>query len=165
MYVRNLGEQIDLPWQNVFQTENKEEVEQYCRNTGTEFEWLPDNRLRTSRSETLSPKHPKSGEMVWFNQAHLFTIRVCRKKSPTICSIRSGKKICREMPITEMARRSKQRVLNEIRAVFDEAKVVFPWEKNDVMLLDNMLVAHGRTPLKGKEDFGLMAEVFSPYGV
>jgi len=40
-------------------------------------------------------------------------------------------------------------VLDEIRDVYRCHAVQFPWQNGDVMMLDNMLVAHGRTPFKG----------------
>jgi hypothetical protein len=39
--------------------------------------------------------------------------------------------------------------LEEIRAAYDRETVVFPWQPRDVLLLDNMLAAHGRRPYRG----------------
>src|SRR6185503_16239289 len=39
MYVRNYGDGLDLAWQDVFQTNEKSVVEQYCRNAGIEWKW------------------------------------------------------------------------------------------------------------------------------
>src|SRR5581483_9371278 len=46
-YVRNYGDEFDLPWQEVFRTTQKSEVEALCRRYAIEFEWKGDNRLRT----------------------------------------------------------------------------------------------------------------------
>jgi alpha-ketoglutarate-dependent taurine dioxygenase len=40
--------------------------------------------------------------------------------------------------------------LEEIRRVYREEAIVFPWEEGDVLLADNMLVAHSREPFEGK---------------
>jgi alpha-ketoglutarate-dependent taurine dioxygenase len=40
-------------------------------------------------------------------------------------------------------------LLDEIRAVLAAEQVVFPWRAGDVLMLDNMLVAHAREPFSG----------------
>jgi len=40
-------------------------------------------------------------------------------------------------------------VLEQIREVYEKEAVVFRWQKHDVLLLDNMLAAHGRRPFRG----------------
>ena len=34
--------------------------------------------------------------------------------------------------------------------VLDKNAIYFPWQKGDVMILDNILTMHGRAPFKGK---------------
>lgn len=38
-------------------------------------------------------------------------------------------------------------MLDEPTQAYEKAQVVFPWEAGDVLMLDNMLVAHGREPI------------------
>src|SRR5436305_9845012 len=47
MVVRNYGDGFGLPWQDVFQTTDRAEVEAHCRRSGIELEWKEGNRLRT----------------------------------------------------------------------------------------------------------------------
>ncbi|HEY9649115.1 MAG TPA: TauD/TfdA family dioxygenase, partial [Coleofasciculaceae cyanobacterium] len=75
MYVRNYSDNLDLSWEDVFQTKNKLEVEAYCRSAGIEFEWKDGGKhLRTRQVCQAVSTHPKTGEIVWFNQAHLFHV-------------------------------------------------------------------------------------------
>ena len=37
-------------------------------------------------------------------------------------------------------------VLDELRAAYEAETVEFAWQRGDVLLLDNMLTAHGRAP-------------------
>jgi hypothetical protein len=53
-------------------------------------------------------------------------------------------------------------VLDEVRDVFSRVAVRFPWQRGDILMLDNMLVAHGRSPFKGlRKVFVAMAEPWS----
>ena len=40
-------------------------------------------------------------------------------------------------------------VVEEIRNAYRHETVSFPWEKGDLLMMDNMLVAHGRNPFSG----------------
>lgn len=147
-YVRNYGDALDLPWRNVFQTESRSEVEDFCRQAGIEFEWKEDARLRTSQVCQAIAKHPRTGEMVWFNQAHLFHISSLQSEIRNSLLNSSGDEPPRNAyygdgsPIDECD-------LEEIRAAYANELVLFPWQKGDILVLDNMLTAHGRTPYRG----------------
>jgi alpha-ketoglutarate-dependent taurine dioxygenase len=40
--------------------------------------------------------------------------------------------------------------LDQIRAAYDALKFHFDWQKDDILLLDNMLYTHGRQPFAGE---------------
>ena len=40
-------------------------------------------------------------------------------------------------------------VIQALRKAYLDETVSFPWKKGDVLMLDNMMVAHGRSPFKG----------------
>jgi len=149
MYVRNYGDKLDLNWQNVFQTTNKSEVENYCRKSGIEFEWKDSNHLRTRQVCQAVATHPKTGETVWFNQAHLFHVSSLeREVYQSLLAAFKEEDLPRNSyygdgsPIEAF-------MLDEIRQVYQEEVVVFPWEEGDILMLDNMLAAHGRLPFAG----------------
>jgi hypothetical protein len=39
-----------------------------------------------------------------------------------------------------------------VREAYEMEKLIFPWQNGDVMLLDNMSMAHGRQPYKGRRE-------------
>jgi alpha-ketoglutarate-dependent taurine dioxygenase len=149
MYVRNYGKGIDLPWQDVFQTDDKAEAEQFCRNAGIEYAWKGDDQLRTRQVCQAVAQHPTTGEMVWFNQAHLFHISSLHEE------VREA--LMATFKEEELPRNTyygdgsaiEPAVLDEIRQVYEQETVAFPWHEGDIMLLDNMLTAHGRMPFVG----------------
>jgi alpha-ketoglutarate-dependent taurine dioxygenase len=161
-YVRNYGQGLDLTWQQAFQTESRESVEEYCRQSHIDYEWLDGGqRLRTRQVCQAAAKHPQTAEWVWFNQAHLFHIsNLGAAMAEQLLSIFTEEELPRNAyygdgsPI-ELA------VLDEIRRVYGEAEMVFAWQRGDILMVDNMLVAHGRMPYVGERKVMVaMADLF-----
>jgi alpha-ketoglutarate-dependent taurine dioxygenase len=148
LYVRNYST-IDLPWSVVFQTEDKAEVETFCEANELEYEWLEDNRLRTRQINPATAIHPRTGEKVWFNQAHLFHVSgLGQPMAATLLDSLGEENLPRNSyygdgsPIEPEA-------LEQIRNIYEQTKVKFTWQKNDLLLLDNMLFTHGRESYTG----------------
>ena len=40
-------------------------------------------------------------------------------------------------------------VLGELRQIYQQELVEFPWQTGDILMLDNMLTVHARRPYKG----------------
>jgi len=151
MYVRNYTPGVDLSWQDVFQTEQKDEVDKFCKDNGIQFQWNSSSpELTTKEVCQASIKHPSTGELVWFNQAHLFHIS----------SLDEGDRLSliRELGENNLPRNTfygdgspiELEALEHIRKVYNEEKIKFKWQKGDIMILDNILTAHAREPFKGE---------------
>jgi alpha-ketoglutarate-dependent taurine dioxygenase len=148
-YVRNLGSSIDLSWQTVFQTESKAEVEKYCRENDIGFLWKKDGTLRTSQTCPAMATHPSSGELLWFNQAHLFHISSLDESTrEAMLDIFAVEDLPRNSYYGDGSTISDEH-LDHIRATFDSCTMSFKWQRNDLLMVDNMQVAHGRTPFVG----------------
>lgn len=81
LYVRNYIQGIDLSWQEVFQTSNKLEVENYCMNHSIKYYWNDKGpELTTKQVCQATAVHPVTKEKVWFNQAHLLQVSNLRRK-------------------------------------------------------------------------------------
>jgi len=149
MYVRNYGNGLDVPWQQVFNTEDPAAVEAYCRSQGIAWEWKDDGELRTRQLCQAAATHPRTGEAVWFNQAHLFHVSALEAQvREALLAIVEEEDLPRHVFYGDGAP-IEDAVLDEIRAVYDSVTVRFPWQQGDVLMLDNMLAAHGRAPFKG----------------
>ena len=93
LYVRNFGDGFGLTWQNVFQTDDKSAVEEYCRKSGMQLEWKSGDRLRTRRIGQAVARHPSTGEMLWFNHATFFNITTLEPQFARRCWRNLRKKI------------------------------------------------------------------------
>jgi alpha-ketoglutarate-dependent taurine dioxygenase len=150
MYVRNYGDGFGLDWQTAFQTSDKNAVEEHCRRNGIEVEWMGEGRLRTHAVLPAIIKHPHTGEAVWFNHATFFHI------STLDASLREGLLAGFEKE-TDLPTNTyygdgsplEPETLKELRDAYRQETVSFPWEQGDILMLDNILAAHGRAPYEG----------------
>lgn len=149
MYVRNYGEGLDLSWQNVFQTADRAQVEEFCRQARIELEWRSADRLTTRQVCQAVAVHPATGERVWFNQAHLFHISSLDPAVQDALLSTFGESGVPRNTFYGDGSPIEAGVLDHVRAVYDEESVIFPWRQGDILLLDNMLAAHGRRPFTG----------------
>lgn len=150
MYVRNYGEGVDLSWQDVFQTSDRAEVEAFCRDNDITCEWREGDRLSTRQVCQAVARHPRTGEWVWFNQAHLFHVSSLQPDVRAMLVEAFGEQGVPRTACYGDGSPIEESALDEIRGVYAEESVAFPWREGDLLLLDNMLVAHGRRPYTGK---------------
>lgn len=149
MYVRNYGTGLDLPWHEVFQTTNREVVEAYCRKANMEFEWIGEAQFRTRQRCQVVERHPVTGEMLWFNQAHLFHVsRLQLEVREWLLTAFGEPHLPRNVYFADGSP-IESAMLDEIMRACDQEAIVFGWNDGDVLLLDNMLTAHGRRPFVG----------------
>jgi alpha-ketoglutarate-dependent taurine dioxygenase len=151
LYVRNYRAGMDLSWQEVFQTEKKEEVERYCKEHSIDWEWNKSpSELTTRQVCQATLTHPKTNEKVWFNQAHLFHISSLDEASKNSLLDEYEEEYLPRNAFYGDGNSLELEVLDHIRDVYEQEKILFKWQKGDIMLLDNRLMAHGRQPYKGE---------------
>ncbi|MFJ6808482.1 TauD/TfdA family dioxygenase [Streptomyces anulatus] len=150
-YLRNYHPGIGLPWQRTFGTDDPEEVSAYCARTGIEARWRSDGTLRTRQVQPVLARHPRTGEHVWFNHAAFFhpdgldpVLRAALRARhpqeddlPHHVTFGDGSPV----PAADLA---------HVRAAYAAEAVVVPWRAGDVLLVDNLLAAHGREPYQGE---------------
>jgi len=144
MYTRNFIEGVDVSWQDFFRTESKDEMAAMCAERGISFEWQADGGLHTSQKGPAIVRHPRTDELIFFNQIQLhhpvFLPEQVRSSLQNLYGER-GMPRCVYFgdgtPISDALAR-------KLEAQAWEHSVDVCWQKGDVVMLDNMLITHGR---------------------
>ena len=147
-YIRNYSDFVDLSWQTVFQTERRDQVEAFCRDHEIGFEWTNDG-LRTQQICQGTATHPATGEELWFNQAHLFHISSLGSEMASSMIELFGRDGLPRNAYFGDGKLIPDSAVAHINKAFEREKIVFDWQKDDVLVLDNMRIAHGRKPFTG----------------
>jgi alpha-ketoglutarate-dependent taurine dioxygenase len=149
MYVRNFNDGFGLPWQTVFQTEDKAKVEQYCRDFDIEVEWKEGDRLRTRQVRPAVATHPKTGDSVWFNHATFFHVSTLEASTRDELLTEFKEENLPNNTYFGDGSRIAPSVLDELRSAYKQELVSFPWQQGDLLMIDNMLTAHSRSAFTG----------------
>jgi len=151
-------------WSDLFQSSERAVVEERCREQGIDFAWKRGDTLCLHKQRPAVVEHPVTGELTWFNSVHtshyswssalrrgglssLAFLQGCRERFdrrfrspenfPHHCLFGDGA----EIPLEEV---------EHVRDVLDLERMQFDWCPGDVLLLDNLLTAHGRNPYRGE---------------
>lgn len=149
-YVMNLhnGHGIGKSWQDVFETDNRDEVESILDTRRVSYIWKGEN-LKVS--EIVQPVicHPKTKEWVFISQAHQW--------HPSNLPQDIYENLIKIIPETEFYHYVchaddvplDKNELDLTRQVIDSIKIVKSWQRSDFLFMDNLLIMHGRNPFKG----------------
>jgi alpha-ketoglutarate-dependent taurine dioxygenase len=161
MYIRNFVPGIDVSWQEFFHTDNKFKAEEACRAEGMTCEWTSGDGLRIRQVSRAIIKHPKTGEMVFFNQIqlhHPYCLDPATRSSlrAMFTEAELPRNVCYGdgSPIEES-------VMEQLGNLYWERCRIFPWQEGDLILIENMLVSHARNPYVGPRKIVVaMGEMF-----
>jgi alpha-ketoglutarate-dependent taurine dioxygenase len=162
MYVRNFGDGFGLSWQETFRTGQKSEVEKYCRDNQIEWEWKPGNRLKTRQVREVAIKHPRTQEWAWFNHLTFFHNSTLDQKLQAAVMTAFVEEDLPNNTYYGDGCPIEEEVMDHLRDAYQKEKVRFDWEEGDILMLDNILAAHGRESFEGERRVAVgMAEPWS----
>jgi alpha-ketoglutarate-dependent taurine dioxygenase len=149
MLVRNFSEHLGLPWRTSFKVSTREEFEGYCRKACVTATWKDEDHVRTQQIRPVIARHPRTHEEVWFNHAAFWHVSSLQ---PNVREVLLRDYSEEGLPFNTYfgdGSRIEDEIVEELRQTYNAETVHFPWKNGDLLLVDNMLVAHGRSPYSG----------------
>jgi alpha-ketoglutarate-dependent taurine dioxygenase len=149
LLVRNFSELAGLPWQKSFATEDPAEVEAYCDENVIGYEWLADGELRTMQRRAAVVTHPVTGEQAWFNHVAFWNRWSLDADVRDVLLDTYGED---GLPFdtyvgdgTPLAEAEAAALID----VYEQVTMRETWHAGDLLLVDNILCAHGREAFQG----------------
>ncbi len=150
MYIRKTSTGLGMTWQDIFQTTDKKAVEESCRRYKMDFSWLENDSLRMTFIRPAVRPHPRTKEPVWFNHAYFFNPLSLSRSIREVLMDQNNDELLPFRTYYGDGTEIEEEVIEEIRDVYERTKITFAWKEGDILLLDNMLMAHGRNPFQGE---------------
>jgi hypothetical protein len=154
LYKRRVSDELGLGWNEIFQVQTKEEVEEQCKKNNIQFHWIGDI-LDLSWKGPAIVNHALTDEEIWFNHAFFFnkfsysedflSILDSEDDLPFSTFYGDGSSISREE-------------YDLIKNAYDHSRVDFPWQKGDLLIVDNFLISHSRNSYDG--DRQILVSIF-----
>eukprot|EP00746_Dinoflagellata_sp_MGD_P144401 gnl/MRDRNA2_/MRDRNA2_77136_c0_seq1.p1 gnl/MRDRNA2_/MRDRNA2_77136_c0~~gnl/MRDRNA2_/MRDRNA2_77136_c0_seq1.p1 ORF type:complete len:1165 (+),score=182.33 gnl/MRDRNA2_/MRDRNA2_77136_c0_seq1:123-3497(+) len=126
-------------WQKAYQTDAKAEVERVLSASGATWEWLSDDTLKVANVEPVLRLHPITNEALWVNGVHTnnASYYLHAEHIDTSQGVPMDTFFGNSEPIPED-------VLAEIRGSIWHHSVPLVLRENNLLVVDNMLIGHGR---------------------
>ncbi|GGT50977.1 TauD/TfdA family dioxygenase [Streptomyces coeruleorubidus] len=132
-----------------FGTDDRDAVEAYCRAHAIDWSWQPDGSLRTRQHRPAVVRHPVSGRHCWFNQIAFLNEWTMAPEVREFLTEEYGPD---GLPFNTRYGNGDPvppDVVEQINKTYEAHTVRRPWQRGDLMLVDNIRTAHSREAYRG----------------
>ena len=159
MYVLNFLGDMGGSWQYFYDTDDRARVEAYCAGQGIDVEWVGPDGLRTRAVREAVHSHPVTGESVWFNHATFFHVDTLPSLYREEMLEMFGEDDLPSNTYYGDGGKIPADITKHLQEAYRAARLRFDWQQDDLLVIDNMLTAHGREPYTGARRIAIaMAE-------
>lgn len=142
-YARHFDGGLGLTWEEAFQTDSRSVVEEYCLANDIYFSWGSDGTLSTRQIRPVVVRHPQTGEAAWFNHLTFFNIATLGQATADALLSLGRDQIPNNTYYAD-GTDIEPALVEALQDAYRAETVSFEWREGDILMLDNMLVAHGR---------------------
>jgi alpha-ketoglutarate-dependent taurine dioxygenase len=149
-YTQNLHDGMGLgkSWQDTFETDDQAEVETYLASADATWQWTADG-LRISQVRPATVRHPVTGDEVWFSQFDQWhPAGLGDKAAAALAAIMPEEELPQSVTFADGSPIPASYAVH-VRDQGLENAINVDWRAGDLLLIDNVLVGHGRRPYTG----------------
>lgn len=148
---------VHLTWQETFGTDNREEVNSICTRKGFDIVWRSNGDLELDIILPAFRQHPITGDELWFNHLaaqHFNKLALKTAIGDVVYHFR--KKLYKSLsdhPNQVYYGDGETIPFSDMESIYEaiaQNTIVFPWQKGDLLIIDNLIMGHGRNVYKGE---------------
>ncbi|MFE9452187.1 TauD/TfdA family dioxygenase [Streptomyces sp. NPDC006739] len=150
LLTRTYNDEIGASLPESFGTDDRTEIERYCRAHAIDFTWRADGSLYTEQLRSAVVRHPLTGRRCWFNQIAFLNewtldpeVREYLLDLYGEDGLPFNTRYGDGTPIGED-------VVQLLNSTYEEHTRREPWQAGDLMLVDNIRTAHSREAFTGE---------------
>lgn len=143
------------PWTEALGVDDRAAAEAECRKMGLEWEWHDNGSISVSNVLPGHTVHPATGKALWFNQMTIQVMNERTRGAEQMARIERAYGLGVPRPYDARFADDTAVGMDLLEPVYQAeaaARVDFPWQAGDLMLLDNIHTFHGRNPFTGHRD-------------
>lgn len=147
---RNFRQHFGLQWPAAFGVRTPEEAERFCAEHLMSCAWQPDGVLHAIQRRSAIIHHPVTGQACWFNDIAFFSRWSVAEEERQVLLSAFGP---RGLPFDTRFGGGDPITEEDWRALLDAYDAVLcrvRWRAGDLVLVDNILCAHGREQYSGR---------------
>jgi hypothetical protein len=143
---------INKTWMEAFEVDEREAAEARFRELFDSHRWLRSGHLLLASRRPAAISHPDTGELAWFNQAHLFRLnpRAIGRMNYAAARLLFPREETRSNAWYGDGVDIDAAALHKVMDALDAETRYVRWRVGDVVVIDNLLCMHGRRPYEGQ---------------